>query len=75
MTDRINKSEAGRFPRWIDATLIEHQIDFLYNEKLYKEHFKPYFEDLFPAGFASASLPDSVLRSSEYQFLRGDCWE
>lgn len=52
VSDRINKSPAGRFPRWIDATLIEHQIDLLCNERLYKENFKSFFVGLFPENFS-----------------------
>lgn len=48
-TDRFNKYPE-RFSRWIDATLIEHLIDIICKEKLYKEFFKGYFEYNFPLG-------------------------
>ena len=63
--ERINKSPPGRFPRWIDATLIEHQIEILTNTKLYDEHFKAFFALLFPANFS---------QGREYvKFILGKC--
>jgi hypothetical protein len=55
ITARIAQANAqtpGRFPRWIDATLIEHQIAILCNNSHYQNHFKPYFQQLFPGNFA-----------------------
>jgi hypothetical protein len=48
-TDRLNKY-SERFSRWIDATLLEHLIDIICKEKLYKEYFKCFFEFNYPLG-------------------------
>lgn len=49
VTARMNQAPTGRFSRWVDATLLEHLIELLNNDQLYREHFKPYFTELFPA--------------------------
>lgn len=47
--DRFKKYPE-RFTRWIDATLLEHLIDIICKEKLYKEFFNAYFKYNFPLG-------------------------
>jgi hypothetical protein len=46
---RIEK-EAAKFPRWIDATLIEHSIEIICNPNIYKPVFEKVFKDDFPLG-------------------------
>lgn len=43
-------SEPGRYPRPIDACLLEHEIAIISNPVLYKIHFKKVFENEFPEG-------------------------
>lgn len=63
--ERIDKSVPGRFSRWIDATLIEHQIELVTNNKLYDDLFKPFFALLFPGNFS---------QEREYiKFVLGKC--
>ncbi|MCP9755143.1 hypothetical protein EGI26_08260 [Lacihabitans sp. CCS-44] len=47
--ERKNK-EPERFPRLIDASLLEHQIDIICNPDLYNSFFKEPFKLAFPNG-------------------------
>jgi hypothetical protein len=47
--DRMNL-EPDRYPRLIDATLLEHQIDIICNPSLYNLHFAPALKTAFPEG-------------------------
>jgi hypothetical protein len=49
VSERVS-AEPDRYPRWIDATLIEHQVFIICKEDLYSNFFKPYFETEFRFG-------------------------
>lgn len=44
------KKEAGRYPRKIDAILLEDAIDIVCNEKLFKAHFREPLSVAYPDG-------------------------
>ena len=49
VSERVS-AEPDRYPRWIDATLIEHQVFIICKEDLYNDYFRPYFETEFRFG-------------------------
>jgi hypothetical protein len=45
-------AEPGRFPRPIDACLLESEIKIVTNPNLYQNHFRDVFDGAFPNGYA-----------------------
>ena len=47
---RVNRrldSDSNRYPRWIDAVLLDDIKYFFCRDELYKDHFKPIFEPFY----------------------------
>jgi hypothetical protein len=43
-------SDTRRYPRMVDAMLLDEEIDIICHPDLYKNFFKEYFENSFPFG-------------------------
>lgn len=52
INERISKSPSGRFPRWIDATLLEHLIELICRNDLFDNYYKPHFIEIFSISFS-----------------------